>query len=330
MNPEPADTGWNRRQFLARSVKAAASIAAAGAAGLWFHDSRGPTRAENIQSETEQLDYSISGLNPKMAIVRGGDRRATLQSALKALGGIEAFIKKEDRVLLKVNAAFASPPMLSATTHPELVSEMARLCFQAGAASVTVTDNPINNPASCFTLSGIDTAARAEGARIYLPDVDAFRPLSVKQAKLIRNWPVLVGPLKNITRVIGMAPIKDHHRSGASLTMKNWYGLLGGRRNIFHQDINTIIAELAMMVRPTFVILDGTVSMMTNGPTGGSLTDLKQTNTMIVSTDQIAADAFGATLLDKSSRDLPFISMAEAAGLGTADYQSLKPVQLSV
>jgi hypothetical protein len=51
---------------------------------------------------------------------------------------------------------------------------------------------------------------------------------------------------------------------------------------------------------------------------------------MIISTDQVAADAFGATLLNKSSRDLPFIGKAEAAGAGTADYPSLKPVELSV
>ena len=63
-----------------------------------------------------------------------------------------------------------------------------------------------------------------------------------------------------------------------------------------------------------------------NGPTGGSLSDLKQTNTMIVGTDQMAVDAFGATLLEKTLNDLPFIGMAEAAGLGTADYRSLNPV----
>ncbi len=320
----------NRRQFLARTVKAAASVAAVGAAGIWFHDSSGPERSKNKTADIELLDFAIAGLNPKMAIVRGSDRRATLNKALKALDGIESFIKKGDRVLLKVNAAFASPPMLSATTHPDIVSEMTRLCYQAGAASVGVTDNPINDPGSCFTLSGITEAARSAGAKVHLPDLDAFKLLSVPQAQLIRSWPVLVGPLKNITKVIGLAPIKDHHRSGASLTMKNWYGLLGGRRNLFHQDINTIITELALMVRPTFVILDGTVSMMTNGPTGGSLTDLKQTNTMIVSTDQVAADAFGATLLDKSSKDLPFISKAEAAGVGTADYRSLNPVELSL
>jgi uncharacterized protein (DUF362 family) len=130
--------------------------------------------------------------------------------------------------------------------------------------------------------------------------------------------------------VIGIAPVKDHHRSGASMTMKNWYGLLGGRRNIFHQDIHTIITELAMMVKPTLVILDGTTTMIANGPTGGSLADLKQTNTMIVSTDQVAADAFGATLLGKTVADLPYIFKAEAAGLGTADYEVLKPIRLKV
>jgi uncharacterized protein (DUF362 family) len=70
--------------------------------------------------------------------------------------------------------------------------------------------------------------------------------------------------------------------------------------------------------------------MMTNGPTGGSLNDLKQTDTMIVSTDQVAADAFGSTLLGKSAADLPFIGKAEAAGVGTADYMSLKPVEVAV
>ena len=330
MNLEPSESGWNRRQFLTRTLKAAASIAAVGAAGIWFHDSKGPERSPNKTIDIRRLDFAMAGLNPKMAIVRGNDRRATLKKALAALDGIETFIKTGDRVLLKVNAAFASPPMLAATTHPDIVSEMTRLCYKAEAASVLVTDNPINDPNSCFRLSGIADAARRAGAKVYLPNDDAFKPLSVPQARLIRDWPVLVDPLKNITKVIGLAPIKDHHRSGASLIMKNWYGLLGGRRNIFHQDINTIITELAMMVQPTLVILDGTVCMMTNGPTGGSLTDLKQTNTMIVSTDQVAADAFGATLLGKSSSDLPFIGMAEGVGLGTADYRSLNPVEISL
>ena len=53
--------------------------------------------------------------------------------------------------------------MLCATTNPQLVTELARLCYAAGAATVAVTDNPINDPASCFALTGIGQAARARG-----------------------------------------------------------------------------------------------------------------------------------------------------------------------
>ena len=330
MNPDPNSSGFNRRQFLDRLAKAGISITAACAAGFWFHDSKGPTLSKNDQSNLILPDFSIDALGQKMSIVRGEDRVATLRMALKSLGGIEAFIKKGDRVLLKVNAAFASPAMLSATTHPAIITEMTQLCLRAGAASVLVTDNPINDPASCFSLTGIADAARSAGARVLLPRDDLFSPMTVKEAKLIRNWPVLYKPFTDITKVIGMAPLKDHHRSGASMIMKNWYGLLGGRRNIFHQDIHNIIMELAMMVKPSLVILDATTSMMTNGPTGGSLSDLKNTNTMIVSTDQVAADAFGASLLGRSLDELPFIGKAEAAGIGTADYHKLNPVMASI
>jgi uncharacterized protein (DUF362 family) len=109
------------------------------------------------------------------------------------------------------------------------------------------------------------------------------------------------------------------------MTMKNWYGLLGGPRNIFHQDINTIIAELAMMVRPTLVILDGTEVMMTNGPTGGSVSDLRRANTLIASCDMVAADSYGCSLLELAASDLPYLAKAETAGAGTTNYQALKP-----
>ena len=273
-------------------------------------------------------DFSLSPVGKKMAVVRGGNRKETLTKAFDALGGIGAFIKKGDRVLLKVNAAFASPPILSATTHPDVVARCIELCLKAGAKSVRVTDNPINDPAACFKLTGIAAAVASAGGQLVLPKDNFFKPTSVAGGRLISNWPLLFEPMIGITKLIGISPVKDHQRSGGSMAMKNWYGLLGGHRNIFHQDIHNTIKELAMMVRPTLVILDGTTAMMTNGPTGGALSDLKDTNTMIVSTDQVAADAFGCTLLGKTVNDLPYISKAAEAGAGTIDYESLKPVYL--
>jgi uncharacterized protein (DUF362 family) len=316
-----------RRDFLKRSAKAGLTVLAAGGLAGWFHDSDGPQEKKAETTTSVRLaDFSITGLKPRLGVAMGEDRTVTVRRSLDAVGGIETFIKPGDRVLLKVNAAFASPPALSATTHPQLVAEMVRLCLKAGAASVSVTDNPINDPASCFSLTGISRAAESVGGQVILPQEKFFRPITVPGGRLIQNWPLLFEPFKTVDKLIGMAPVKDHHRSGASMTMKNWYGLLGGRRNIFHQDIHTIIKELAMMVKPTLVILDGTQTMVTNGPTGGSLSDLKETKTMIVSTDQVAADAYGATLLGKSPDELPFIAMAAEAGAGIADYATIDPV----
>lgn len=316
----------SRRDFVARAAKAGAAIAATGIVGYWLHDRTGP----KAQTETDLVslpDFSLPQLGPRMSIVTGAERVKTIDRAFAALGGIEQFIKKGDRVLLKVNAAFASPPALGATAHPQLVAEVIRLCCLAGAVSVVVSDNPINDPQSCFRLTGIAEAVQTAGGRLVLPQANYFQPTTVHGGTLIRNWPLLYEPFRGVNKLIGIAPVKDHHRSGASMSIKNWYGLMGGRRNMFHQDIHNIIKELAMLVSPTLVILDGTTTMMSNGPTGGSLDDLKQTNTMIVSTDPVAADAFGATLLGKSAASLPFIAKAMAAGRGTADYESLKPAR---
>ncbi len=317
-----------RRDFLIRSAKAGVALAATGALGYFLHDQSGPG-APIEKSSVALPDFSVPGAGKKIAIASGNDRAKSVNAALEAMGGIETFIKKGDKVLIKVNAAFASPPSLCATTNPELLAEVTRLCFKAGAATVTVTDNSINNPESCFALSGISEAAQNSGARVVLPRESLFANITVPGSNLIKNWPVLFAPFQGATKLIGISPVKDHHRSGASMSMKNWYGFVGGRRNIFHQDIHTFIKDLALMIKPTLVILDGTFTMISNGPTGGSVSDLKRTNTMIVSTDQVAADAAGAVLLGKKPEDLPFIVKADQAGAGTSNFESLNPLRVT-
>jgi len=325
---EQNDTKLGRRRFLARAGKAGISIAAAGTASYFLYDSKGPKPGLVTEELVTLADFSVpyqAGL--MMSVVKGSDRVKTVDKAIELLGGIERFVKPGETVAIKPNVAFASPPILGATARPELVAEVVRLCYdRGGAKKVVVTDNPINDAASCFTLTGIGKAAGRAGAKVILPKDRFFRPTTLAGGGLIKNWPIFFGPFEGVDKLIGIAVVKDHHRAGASMTMKNWYGLLGGRRNIFHQDINTIIAELAMMVRPTLVILDGTEVMITNGPTGGSLSDLRRADTMIASCDQVAADAYGCGLLDLAVPDLPYLSKAEKAGAGRIDYESLKPI----
>ena len=327
-----SDKKFARREFLARAGKAGISIAAAGTASYLLYDATGPKPGTGVEELVTLPDFSVPyRAGRTMSVVKCSDRVKSVNKAIELLGGIERFVRPGETVAIKPNVAFASPPMLGATTRPELVAEVVRLCYsRARAKQVYVTDNPINDPASCFMLSGIGKAASEAGAKVVLPKNHLFRHTTLAGGRLIRNWPVFFGPFESVDKIIGIAPVKDHHRSGASMSMKNWYGLLGGRRNIFHQEINTIIAELAMMVRPTLVILDGTEVMMTNGPTGGSVSDLKRTDTLIVSTDMVAADSFGCSLLGIRPSELLYLAKAEKAGAGTADYELLKPIFATV
>ncbi|MBN2020195.1 MAG: DUF362 domain-containing protein [Sedimentisphaerales bacterium] len=326
-------TNFGRRQLLARGVKAAASIAAAGSIAYWLYDRNGPNGDVETRANLQQLpDLAVPRKNGQtLSIVQGSDRTKTVNKAIDLLGGIERFISPGDVVVIKPNVAFASPAFLGATAHPDVVAAVIRLCYDRGRAKkVIVTDNPINDPASCFAISGIGKAATLAGADVVMPKDNLFSNITLDGGVLIKDYPVFTAPLEDANKLIGIGPVKDHHRSAASMSMKNWYGLLGGRRNIFHQDINTIIAELSMLVKPTFVLLDGTTTMMTNGPTGGSVSDLKKTNTMIASADMVAADAFGCSLLNRKPADLPYLALAEKAGAGTADYESLKPLRAEV
>lgn len=329
----------SRRDFLKRAAGASAlALTGVGLAAALL-DRHGPPASDAATSAKGLGDFSLAELRGKpgrMAIVRAGlqngqkhpagpDRRAMLERAFNALGGLQTYIKPGDRVLLKVNAAFATSSALGATTHPELITAVTGLCLAAGAASVALTDNPIHSPESCFALTGLSEAAAKSGARVILPSDDLFAPVSVPDGRLIRDWPALAGAFKGVTKLIALSPVKDHHRAGASMCLKNFYGFLGGRRNVFHQDINGIIAELALLARPTLCILDGVTVMLSNGPTGGSLSDLRAMNVMAVTTDPVAADAFGMELLGRALTEAPYIAMAQAVGAGNAEYKALTP-----
>jgi len=269
---------------------------------------------------------------PALGVTRGVDVEKMVRGAIDAVGGIERFIGQDDTVLIKPNVAFERVPQLGATTNPDVLTALIRVVQEAHPREVRVADNPIEAPESCFVRSGIRQAAIDAGARVFLPGGGDFELLNVPGATWIEEWPFFWAPFRGVTKVIGVAPVKDHNLCRASMTTKNWYGLLGGRRNQFHQDIHGIITDLALMLRPTFVMLDGTRVLYRSGPTGGSLGDVREGKTIAVSTDSLRADAFGwDDLLQRRGEELPgYFAQSVERGLGDPDWRggSIKEVQV--
>ena len=314
----------SRRSMLKRLAGTGLVAAGVGGGAIWLHGR--PPRG-SVPAPTVVPSFAVEGAQG-MVIARGGDPARLVAAALEELGGVEQFIAKGDRVLIKPNAAFDRPAWQGATTNPAVLGAVVRACMRAGAAEVVVTDNPIHAPEGCFRKTGLGKAAEDAGGRVLLPDDRAFAPVSLPDT-VLDGWSVYLKPLLDADKVIGIAPVKDHNLARASITMKNWYGLLGGPRNRLHQKMDDAIADLAALIRPTFSVVDGTRILIRNGPTGGSPEDVVRGDLIAVGTDGVALDAFGATLLSLEADQLDYLRLATEKGRGTSDWRSLKPREIS-
>ena len=311
--------GLTRREFITRMTAATALAAGSGALGWLFHNRRlVPSAGHAITIPS----FAMAGTGSLMAVAHGTDSAKAVAAALQELGGISRFIKPGDRVLLKPNCAFDRPAHLGATTSPDVLAEVVRQCRAAGAGDIRVIDNPINDAAGCFAKSGLTKAVEAAGGRIWLPEPGLFSTVKIGPL-CIPEWEALGAPLKWATKIIGLPTVKSHNLSGASLTMKNWYGLLGGPRNRLHQSIHEVIVDLGCFITPTLVVMDGSRLLKRNGPTGGNPDDVEPGNVIAAGTDQVALDTFGATLLDRNPDEIAYLAKAEQQGLGKRDWKSL-------
>jgi uncharacterized protein (DUF362 family) len=316
--------GLSRRELLRRLGASGLVAAGVGGAAAWLHNRR-PRGAAAAPAAVPS--FAVEGVS-EMVIARGTDAGRLVDASLEEMGGIGRFIEKGDVVLVKPNAAFDRPAWQGATTNPAVLGAIVAACRRAGAAEVIVTDNPIHVPEGCFRKTGLGRAAEEAGGRVLLPRPRAFGPVELP-GSILDGWPVYLEPLRRATKVIGIAPVKDHNLAVASLTLKNWYGLLGGPRNRLHQKMDETIADLAALVRPTLSVLDGTRILLRNGPTGGSPDDVVSGDVIALGTDGVALDAFGATLLGRSPDDLLYLRLAEEKGHGTRDWRSLEPKEIT-
>lgn len=316
-------SGLSRREAMLHLLRLGGAAAGVTGAAVWL--SQHNARPVAARAEQAHRDHRVAADShwPQITVVQNGEPRALVQQALANLGGIGRFIRPKDTVVLKPNIAWDRTPEQAANTNPELVAEVVRQCWQAGARRVVVTDVSCNEPRRCFMRSGIQAAARAEGAEVILPDPQLFREVEMGGVAL-KTWPVF-GPFLDADKVINLPIAKHHGLTGATLGMKNWYGILGGERNRLHQQIHQSLVDLASFMLPTLTLLDCYRVLLRNGPTGGNLEDVAVKKTLVAGTDPVAIDAYVAKAYwNLDPEHLPYLQMAAARGLGTVDFEKLQ------
>jgi uncharacterized protein (DUF362 family) len=261
--------------------------------------------------------------------VASGDAAKAVRNVLAKMGGIEAFVKKGDRVLIKPNFSFSNPPEAATTTSPGLVKEVVLLCKEAGAKGVTVADHTIRVARACVERSGIQDALDGiDDVRLLVPSKKSdFKETEVKQGKSLKKVALAKVYLDNDV-YINMPIAKNHSAGTVSFALKNQMGLIYDRW-AFHSkyDLHQAIADLATVMKPHLTILDATRCLRTNGPSGpGEVVELGK---VLCSVDPVALDAYATTLLEWGGKplkpsDIGHIKAAAEHGLGEMDLASIE------
>lgn len=306
----------NRREFL--------SLAALTSLGLSLQNKVGSL----VDTAEAAVKNTISESFPDIVVAHGASPAKITAAAINALGSINRFVSKGDIVVVKPNIGWDRQPEYAANTNPEVVASIVKLCFDAGAKKVKVFDRPVNDQRRCYVQSGIMDAVKPLGADINYMDERKFKDVAIK-GNVLKSWPLYTDILE-ADKVINI-PIAKHHSLGKlTMAMKNWMGVMGGRRHSIHQKLDESLADLALVIKPTLTILDAVRILTSNGPSGGSLADVKKLDTVIVGVDQVAIDSYGATLFGLKGSDLGYVTIADKMGIGKMDLKKLQIKKINI
>jgi uncharacterized protein (DUF362 family) len=265
--------------------------------------------------------FPQSAGTPDVALIQGESPSLITKEAITALGGMQRFVSRGDKVIVKPNIGWDRTPEQAACTNPEVVQTLVELCFDAGASEVKVMDNPCNPARRTYVRSGIQKAAKSAGAKVPLPNEHRLKKMPINGDSL-SEWEVFTDFVET-DKIINVPIAKTHSLTRLTLGMKNWLGAIGGNRNQLHQNIELAMIDLAAFFKPVLTVMDGYRILLRNGPQGGRLSDVQIHKTVAAGVDYVALDAVGATFFDIKPQELRFLQIAKEKGRGEIDLENL-------
>ncbi len=302
----------NRRDFLKKTAVVSAGVVMGG-----------------------RMNLSAAAGRPVLASISGASvekhAEQAIEKILKPFGGMQAFVKKGQSVLIKPNMGFPTPPEQRANTSPRLIAAVVKHVIRCGASKVLVIDNPVRRPEACLRVNGIQSVLSDLDVHLLMPTSEkAYVETDIPKGKSLKRTKILKEAL-HIDVHIAMPVAKSHNAAGFSGGLKGMMGLILDRES-FHSryDLNQAIADLNTVLRPNLIVMDGISVMSTDGPAGPG--KLISCNTIVAGLDPVAVDAAGVNLAPLYGRkikpqQIKHIKKAVEHGLGVytpADDQVVK------
>ncbi len=258
--------------------------------------------------------------------------RTALQACLDDLGGLEAFVRPGDRVLIKPNLLMPAKPEQAITTHPELVRAVIRAVRAAGGLPV-LGDSPAASPLELTARrAGVQAVAREE--RVPLADMGPTLHTASPRAVGKRGYDVASAALEADV-LINLPKLKTHALTHVTIAQKNLFGLIPGlRKGRWHMAAQApehfagLLADLyaAVLDHPggprLLHIVDGVLCLEGNGPgTGGTPRHL---GALLASSDGVAVDRVACELAGIDPARAPLLRQSGELGLGQAHLEAIE------
>jgi uncharacterized protein (DUF362 family) len=260
--------------------------------------------------------------------------RASLETLLEPLGGMGAFVKKGDRVLLKPNLLTGGRPGKECITRPELVYSVAQLVREAGGQPF-FGDSPAFGSARGVAMAN-GYLPLLEELNIPVVEFHGQRYETVSQSF---NHLRLCREAMEADVVINLPKLKSHMQLTLTMGVKNLFGCVPGKMKAWwHMEagkdetrFGEMLVETARAIDPDLTILDGIIGHEGNGPSGG---EPRQLNVLGASSNVFALDRSILDIVHVDPTLVPTIAAAQRLGLNpelaTLHFPLQQPLDLQV
>jgi uncharacterized protein (DUF362 family) len=268
----------------------------------------------------------------KVSITKATYSDPEIEPLLAPLGGMEQFVKKNEKVLLKINLLSAKAPEKAVTTHPEFVRAVAKAVREAGGKPY-IGDSPAGtfskrNLKKAYERSGLENLAKEE--EIPLNFDTSAKKLDISNGKRLRRSPICNYAL-NADKVIALPKLKTHSFQYMTLACKIMYGVVPGLTKAkYHARFPSrlsfadVMLDILTIVKPHLYIMDGIMGMEGQGPGSG---DPVKMDLVLASTDHVAMDISVCKILGVEPVGIPVLKRAKIRGLWPEriDYPIWRP-----
>jgi uncharacterized protein (DUF362 family) len=222
------------------------------------------------------------------------------------------------RVLLKPNLVEFEAGV-GINTHPMVVHAVFEACQAAGAAEVRIGEGPGHRRSSLDLASAagyFTTVPKFESVFTDL-NLDEVAKVGLRSPRSKLDSLYLPKTALGADLVVSIAKMKTHHWVGATLSMKNLFGLVPGAvygwpKNILHvSGLEESIADLHGAFPRHFAIVDGIDAMEGNGPIQG---ERKHVGVLVAGRDMVAVDATCCRIMGIDPARVRYLTLADGAG----------------